>query len=194
MSTSRLTACVLLLCVGERLARLPVEPMYGKVLLARWVPCFCSCWVRVSSTSKPESQLGGQAAQGLLAGLPFSQATCSQLCTPWPSSGTAERWGAHRRRWRWWPWCRPTWCSTCRGELLQHVGRAHQPCIAFSCRRHQWRFTPRILRHTRLLTPSRLLSSLQRQARGSSRGARPVPQPGGRPPHTAVRVPRLQRR
>ena len=30
-------AAVRAVVAGERLARLPVEPMYGKVLLARWV-------------------------------------------------------------------------------------------------------------------------------------------------------------
>lgn len=40
--------------------------------------------------NKPESQPGGQAVRGWLASSPFSQATCSQLGAPWPSSGSGE--------------------------------------------------------------------------------------------------------
>lgn len=132
------------------------------------------------------------------------QPTAVSVTPPPPCS--AARWAVHRRRWQWWPWCPQTSSSTRLGALGQAASLASLSLVWFCCKwrasNHSalcwhplvqpwcpclavYRYAPPIILH---------LPPLQRQAGRGGGGARPVPQPGGRPPHAAVCVPGVQRR
>lgn len=120
---------------------------------------------------------------------------CMARCF-WP----AGRWGARRRRWRWWPWCRQTWSSTSPGGRVFRWVDAQQAWVRSA--------PPKLVQLPRsgaaagagswVRMPFKPCAHCARpraqgQARGGGRGARALPQRRGRPPHPAGRVPGIQR-
>lgn len=118
----------------------------------QWSQCTARCcWPGAELSCFACSLLGGAsgarvAGTWLCAPLP-SNLIGAALCTSLaslnkrfllllvPAPRSAARWDARRRRWLRWPWCRQTWCSTCRGAL----GRPASPAICMGLLLREWR-------------------------------------------------------